>query len=475
MGSFVSTEEEFFNYCAQHKAEFVDFRFTDLLGLWRHITYDIELVDQKRIRQGIPFDGSSFPGWQPNFNSDLLLIPDVNSAFLDPFNEHPTINVICDVYDIYNNQPYEKCGRSIAKAALKEFDNQAHGDVAYFGTEKEFFIFENVVSEDDYYHSMFKVDSVEGEWNDRTEYQYGNSGHRPGTKGGYMQVSPVDSLHDIRSEMLQMLKAVGIKAYHHHHEVGQAQVEIGVRHDTLVNAADIIQIYKYIVKGVAQKHGLTATFMPKPLFADNGSGMHIHMSIWKNGQNLFLQSGAYGNLSDFGKHVIGGVLTHAESLAAFTNASANSYKRLTPGYEAPTILTYGANNRSASIRIPNALDEHDTRIEIRFPDSSGNPYLGLTSLLLASLDGINKKLIPTGPHHEDLFELDPDEVEEREFKEMPDTLKESLQALKHNHEFLTPVMTEDMLNTYRKLKLNEQVLPDQARPTPFEFITTFSC
>ena len=474
MGAFVNDADEFFAFCKENDVRFVDFRFTDLSGRWRHHAYDMSAIDAARLEEGIPFDASSFPGWQPNFHSDLLLMADIGTAFMDPLTDAPTVIVICDVWDIYKDQPYEKCPRSIGKAAMEHFQAESHGDIAYFGTEKEFFIFENVLIEDDYYHAMFQVDSYEGEWNDKTEYPLGNTAHRPGTKGGYMQVQPVDSLNDLRAEMLTTLRQVGLDAFHHHHEVGQAQVEIGVKHDTLVGAGDIVQIYKYIVKGVAERHGKTATFMPKPLFDDNGSGMHIHQSLWLDGKNLFYDPDSYGQISDTARYYMAGIFAHAATVAAFTNASANSYKRLTPGYEAPTILTYSAQNRSASIRIPYAAHEDEVRLEIRFPDSSGNPYLGLTALLLAGLDGINNKREPLGPHDEDLFELSPDEIEERGLPELPDSLKESLQSLKHNHEFLSPVMSEEFISTYRSLKMETQVLPDQARPTPFEFLTTYS-
>jgi glutamine synthetase len=475
MGAFVNDLDGFFGFCDENDVLFVDFLFTDLSGVLRHLTYDMGAVDAEKLAEGIPFDASSFPGWQPNFHSDLLLKADVGTAFLDPFAQHATVNVICDIWDIYKDQPYEKCPRSIGKAAMAHFQDESHGDIAYFGTEKEFFIFESVLIEDDYYHSMYQVDSVEGEWNDKTEYPKGNAGHRPGTKGGYMQVPPVDSLNEIRAEMLTTLKQVGLDVFHHHHEVGQAQVEIGVKHDTLVGAGDIVQIYKYVVKSVAERHGKSATFMPKPLFDDNGSGMHIHQSLWKDGKNLFYEEGSYGQISDTARYYMGGIFAHAATVAAFTNASANSYKRLTPGYEAPTILTYAAQNRSASIRIPYAAHEEQVRLEARFPDPSGNSYLTLTALLLAGLDGINNQIEPIGPHDEDLFELSPDEIEDRELPELPDSLKESLHALKHNNEFLRAVMSEEFISTYRKLKLESQVLPDQARPTPFEFLTTYSC
>jgi len=476
MGKFVNSVEEFFTYCKENEVEFVDFRFTDVKGAWHHLTYTMHAIDSGMLIDGIPFDGSSIDAWQPINKSDMILMPEAETAFLDPFTADSTIIVICDVYDIYKSQMYEKCPRSIAKKAVKHMQETGLGDVVYFGPENEFFVFDDVQIRDDINHSSYRVETEEGEWSSSTSYPDGfNSGHRPGTKGGYFPCQPTDSMVDLRAEMVQVMEQIGLETFVVHHEVAQAQGEIGVRFGTLIEAADNVQKYKYVVKMVAHLNGKTATFMPKPLHGDNGNGMHVHMSIWKDGKNLFYKAGEYANLSDMARNYIGGVLGHARSVAAFTNPTTNSYKRLIPGFEAPSILTYSSQNRSASCRIPYGAGEKSVRVEMRFPDSTACPYLGFAALLLAGIDGINKKTEPVGPMDEDLFELSLKEIREKGISQMPHTLRGALEAVIRDNEYLNPAMTPEFIDTYQHYKFVTQVHPDESRPTAFEFKTTYSC
>ncbi len=476
MGKFVNNVDEFFTFCEENDVQFVDLRFTDIKGAWHHLTYRMSAVTAEMLENGMPFDGSSIEAWQPINKSDMILKPDVPTAFLDPFTADPTIIIFCDVYDIYKGQMYEKCPRSIAKKALQHLADAGLGDVAYFGPENEFFIFDDVKITDGINEAGYRVDSEEGEWNDNTDFEdMYNTGHRPRTKGGYFPVAPTDTMVDLRAEMMQVLEQVGLEISLGHHEVAQAQGEIGVKFGTLIEAADNVQKYKYVVKMVAHLNGKTATFMPKPLYGDNGNGMHTHQSIWKDGKNLFYKEGEYGNLSETAIHYIGGIFKHAKAVAAFTNASTNSYKRLIPGFEAPSILTYSSQNRSASCRIPYGAGEAATRIEMRFPDSTACPYLAFSAMLLAGLDGIKNKYVPVGPMDEDLFELSLKEIREKGIPQMPHTLREALEALIADNDFLKPVMTDEFIDTYQEYKFETQVWPDEARPTAFEFKSTFSC
>ncbi len=477
MGKFVNTIDEFFTFCQENEVEFVDFRFTDIKGAWHHITYCLSAIDAEKLEHGIPFDGSSIEAWQPINQSDMILKPDVPTAFLDPFTADPTIVVICDVYDIYNDELYAKCPRSIGKKALEYLAQTGIGDAAYFGPENEFFVFDNVVITDKINESAYRVDSSEGEWaDDAKEEDYINIGHRPRTKGGYFPVMPTDTTVDLRAEMVQVLQEIGLEVVLHHHEVAQAQAEIGVVFGDLIEAADNVQKYKYVVKMVAHLNGKTATFMPKPLYGDNGNGMHVHQSIWKDGVNTFYKEGGYANLSDTALNYLSGIFKHSAAVAAFTNATTNSYKRLLPGFEAPRILTYSSQNRSAACRIPYGAGEKATRLETRFPDSSANPYLCFAALMLAGIDGIKAggyELV--GPVNEDLFELTREDLKERKIPELPDTLRDALQALETDNDFLKPVFTDDFIKTYIDYKFETQVTPVEGRPTPYEFISTYSC
>ncbi|CZE46966.1 type I glutamate--ammonia ligase [Campylobacter geochelonis] len=475
MGKFVKNINDFFKFCDENEVAFVDFRFTDMKGTWHHVSYTYKRL-AKDFDKGIPFDGSSIDAWQPIDKSDMMLIPDVQTAFLDPFTADVTIVVICDVYDIYKGQMYEKCPRSIAKKAEQFLVETGIGDTCYFGPENEFFIFDDVKIVDSMNYAMYHVDSEEGSWNSGKEYKDGyNTGHRPGAKGGYFPCQPVDSMVDLRAEMIQVLEQIGLETFVVHHEVAQGQGEIGVKFGTLVEAADNVQKYKYVVKMVAHLNGKTATFMPKPLYGDNGSGMHVHQSIWKNGKNTFYKKGEYANLSDEARWYIGGVLKHARSVAAFTNPSTNSYKRLIPGFEAPSILTYSSQNRSASIRIPYGSGENSVRAEMRFPDSTACPYLAFAALLLAGIDGIKNKYEPIGPMDINLFELTLDEIREKGIEQLPHTLRGSLEAVIRDNEYLKPVMSELFIKTYQHFKFETQVWPYEARPTAFEFATCYSC
>ncbi len=476
MGRFVNNIAEFNSFCTENEVEFVDFRFTDIKGTWHHVTYRRSAVNDGMLESGLPFDGSSIDAWQPINKSDMILKPDIDTAFMDPFTADSTVIVVCDVYDIYKGQMYEKCPRSIAKKSLEYLAEANIGDVAYFGPENEFFVFDDVRIWDGVNEAGYRVDSVEGTWNSSAKYgDMGNMGHRPGTKGGYFPVMPIDTMVDLRAEMMQVLEEVGLEVVLGHHEVAQAQGEIGIKFGTLIEAADNVQKYKYVVKMVAHLNGKTATFMPKPLYGDNGNGQHVHQSIWKDGKNLFYKPGNYANLSETALHYLGGIFKHAKAVAAITNASSNSYRRLIPGFEAPSILTYSMQNRSAACRIPYGAGEMATRIETRFPDSTSCPYLCFAVLLMAGIDGIKNKYIPIGPMDEDLFELTLDEIREKKIPQMPHTLREALEALIEDHAFLAPVFTEEFITTYQHYMFERQVWPDEARPTAFDFATTYSC
>lgn len=467
---------EFFLACKENEAEFIDFRFTDIKGTWHHVSFSANSVDEDVFEKGIAFDASSLPKWQPINKSDMILKPDPIRYFIDPFAADTTMVVFCDVWDIYKNQPYEKCPRSIIKKAMNYLKESGIGDIAYFGPENEFFIFDSIKIKDNINSQAYEIDTEEGEWNRNREFDGVNMGHRPGTKGGYFPVPPIDSMVDIRAEMVKVLNQVGIETFVVHHEVAQAQGEIGIKFGDMLEAADNVQKLKYVVKMVAHLNGKTATFMPKPLYGDNGNGMHTHISIWKDGKNLFAGD-KYQGLSDLALNFLGGVLTHARSVAAFTNASTNSYKRLIPGFEAPSILAYSAQNRSASIRIPYNQGEKAKRLEFRFPDSSSNPYLAFSSLLMAGLDGIINKMPAGEPMDIDLFELTLDEIRDKGIKQLPHTLRSAIEEMLADREYLKvgDVFSEEFIQTYKAYKFEAEIWPWEARPHPFEFISTYSC
>lgn len=467
---------EFFGFCKDNEVEFVGFRFTDIKGTWRQITFAINAVNEESFN-GIPCDASSVASWQPIDKSDMLLIPDPVRYFLDPFSADTTVIVFCDIWDIYKNEPYEKCPRSIVKRAMEFVKKENIGDVVYFGPENEFFMFDSIKIKDSLNCQYYEIDTEEGEWNRDKEFDGSvNIGHRSGTKGGYFAIPPIDSSNDIRAEMVKVLNQVGVEAHLHHHEVGQAQCEIGVKFGDMLEAADNVQKLKYVVKMVAHLNGKTATFMPKPIFGDNGNGMHVHISIWKGKKNLF-SGDKYQGLSDISLYFMGGILKHARSIAAFTNASTNSYKRLIPGFEAPSILAYSAQNRSASVRIPYNSGEKSKRVEFRFPDSSSNPYLAFAALLMGGIDGIKNKIHPGEPMDINLFKLTLDEIRDKGIIQLPHTLRSAIEEMLADRDFYKQggVFSEEFLQTYKAYKFKAEIWPWEARPHPFEFVSTYSC
>jgi glutamine synthetase len=387
----MSDISKFFDLVKQHDVKYVDFRFTDPKGKMHHTAQHISTVDEAMLTDGVMFDGSSIAGWKAINESDMTLMPDISTAVMDPFAAQPMLNVFCDINEPSSGLPYKRDPRSIAKAAEKYMASAGIGDTAYFGPEAEFFVFDDVKFEVSMNRVMYEFDSEEGPYTSSRSYPEGNLAHRPAVKGGYFPVPPVDSAQDLRAEMVTVMADMGVEVEKHHHEVAASQHELGVKFGTLVRMADAMQIYKYVVHNVAASYGKTATFMPKPVFGDNGSGMHCHQSIWKGGKPMFAGSG-YADLSDTALFYIGGIIKHAKALNAFTNPTTNSYKRLVPGYEAPVLLAYSSRNRSASCRIPHVSSPKGKRVEVRFPDPAANPYLAFASMLMAGLDGIQNKI-----------------------------------------------------------------------------------
>ncbi len=438
-----------------HKVEFVDLRFADMRGVQHHVTFPKSIIEASLFEDGKMFDGSSISGWKGIHQSDMVLLPDPSTALLDPFTADPTLILICDVLDPTTMQAYERDPRGIAKRAEAYLKASGIAEQAFFGPEPEFFIFDSVRYANEMGHTFFHVDSEEAAWNSGKEYEGGNSGYRPGVKGGYFPVAPLDSLHDIRAEMCKALEAVGIEVEVHHHEVANAgQCEIGTKFNTLTRKGDELLTMKYIVKNVAHRNGKTATFMPKPLVGDNGSGMHVHQSLAKGGVNLFSGDG-YGGLSQMALWYIGGVFKHARAINAFANSTTNSYKRLVPGFEAPVMLAYSASNRSASCRIPYVSNPKARRIEFRFPDPMNSGYLIFTALMMAGLDGIKSQIDPGGPSDKDLYDLPPEE--EKGIPTVCHSLDQALDALDQDREFLKAggVMSDDFIDAYIKLKMKE--------------------
>ncbi|HEX2667339.1 MAG TPA: glutamate--ammonia ligase [Gammaproteobacteria bacterium] len=440
---------------AKEGVRFVDFRFTDTRGKEQHVTVPSHTVDDKLFEDGKMFDGSSIAGWKGINESDMILMPDATTAVLDPFFEDKTLNLRCDVIEPSTMQGYERDPRSLAKRAEAYLKSTGIADTAYFGPENEFFIFDDIRWGADISGAFYKIDSQEAGWNSERAYEDGNFGHRPGVKGGYFPVPPVDALQDIRSAMCSTLEEMGLKTEVHHHEVATAgQCEIGVAFGHLVQKADEVQILKYVVMNVAHAYGKSATFMPKPLVGDNGSGMHVHQSLAKDGKNLF-SGNLYGGLSETALYYIGGVIKHAKALNALTNPGTNSYKRLVPGFEAPVMLAYSARNRSASIRIPYVSNPKARRIEVRFPDSSANPYFAFSALMMAGLDGIQNKIHPGDAMDKDLYDLPPEE--EKNIPQVCYALDMALDHLDKDREFLKKggVFTDDVLDAYIHLKMQE--------------------
>ncbi|MBV2235962.1 MAG: type I glutamate--ammonia ligase [Sterolibacterium sp.] len=443
------------NLIQEREIRFVDFRFSDIHGKEHHVGVPAHLVDLEKLEEGQAFDGSSMGGWRGIQASDMQLIPDVTTAYIDPFMDETTLVITCDVVEPTEGKGYDRDPRSIAKRAEAYLKSSGLGDVAYFGPEPEFFIFDSVEWRIDMSGAYCKVFSEEAAWSSGERVEGGNTGHRVAVKGGYMPVPPVDSFNDIRAAMCLALEDCGVPVEVHHHEVATAgQCEIGTVYNTLVRRADQTQLQKYIIRNVAHNYGKTATFMPKPIVGDNGSGMHVHQSIWKNGKNLFAGNG-YAGLSEFALYYIGGIIKHARALNAITNPATNSYKRLVPGYEAPVKLAYSARNRSASIRIPHVQSDKARRVETRFPDPLANPYLCFAALLMAGLDGVQNKIHPGEPADKNLYDLPPEE--DRLIPTVCFSLEQALEHLDQDREFLTRggVFSNDFIDAYIALKMEE--------------------
>ena len=457
----------------EHNVEYVDFRFTDPRGKWQHTAQHVCTIDEDIFKDGIMFDGSSIAGWKAINESDMILMPDPETAVMDPFTAQPQLILFCDILEPSTGLPYDRDPRSIAKKALAYTESLGIGDTVYFGPEAEFFVFDDARWSTEQNQMSYSLDSEEGPYNSNSEYEGGNMGHRPGHKGGYFPVAPVDSGTDIRAEMVSVMIEMGLEMEKHHHEVAPSQHELGMKFSTLIDIADKMQIYKYVTHMVAHSYGKTATFMPKPIVNDNGSGMHCHQSIWKDGENMFAGSG-YADLSETCLYYIGGIIKHAKALNAFTNPSTNSYKRLVPGFEAPVLLAYSARNRSASCRIPYVANPKGKRVEVRFPDPTANPYLAFTAMLMAGLDGIQNKIHPGEAMDKDLYDLPPEEL--KDIPTVAGSLREALESLEADHEFLLKgdVMDKEMLDAYMALKW-EEVQRFEMTPHPVEFDMYYSC
>jgi len=457
---------------ADNDIRHVDFRFTDPKGKWQHTTQYHTTVDEDLLTDGVMFDGSSIAGWKDISQSDMILAPDVTTATMDPFTAEPTMIVVCDIIEPSTGQGYERDPRSIAKRAESYLAETGIGDTVFMGPEAEFFMFDDVRFTTGMHGASYAVDSLELPTNSAREYEDGNPGHRPGVKGGYFPVAPVDHGNDIRAEMVSIMAQMGLDVEKHHHEVAPAQHELGVKFNTLLGSADGMQVYKYVVHQVAHSYGKTATFMPKPVSGDNGSGMHVHQSIWKDGQPTFAGTG-YADLSETCLHYIGGIIKHAKAINAFTNPSTNSYKRLIPGFEAPVLLAYSSRNRSASCRIPYVTSPKAKRVEVRFPDPTANPYLAFAAMMMAGLDGIKNKIHPGDPMDKNLYDLPPEELQG--VPTVCGSLREALHSLAADMDFLMAgdVFTKDMLEGYMELKWND-VYAFEHTPHPVEFEMYYS-
>ncbi|MBQ9273423.1 MAG: glutamate--ammonia ligase [Succinivibrio sp.] len=458
---------------ADHKVKFADLRFTDTKGKDQHISLPIELIDEKFFEQGKMFDGSSIAGWRGIDKSDMILMPDISTVLLDPFYADPTILIRCDILEPQTLTGYSRDPRSIAKRAEEYLRSTGLGDEAYFGPEPEFFLFDDVRFKTSIKGSMVEIDDIEAAWNSDARYEDGNKGYRPSVKGGYFPVPPVDSSQDIRSAMCRVMADMGLVIEAHHHEVATAgQNEIATKFNTLTKKADEVILYKYVVQNVACQYNKTATFMPKPIYGDNGSGMHCHQSIAKGGSNIFAGS-LYGGLSQEALWYIGGIIKHARALNAFTNPSTNSYKRLVPGFEAPLMLAYSASNRSASIRIPYSLNPKAAHIEVRFPDCMANPYLAFAAMLMAGLDGILNHISPGDPMDKNLYDLPPEEA--AGIPQVCGSLEQALDSLEADHDFLTQneVFSADAIESFIALKREEDTKV-RSTPAPAEFELYYS-
>ncbi len=468
----MTTAKEVMKLIKDNDVKYADLRFTDPRGKWQHVTVDITTVDEDTFSEGIMFDGSSIAGWKAIHESDMQLMPDPESACIDPFYAETTLVLVCDTLEPLTGEPYNRDPRSIAKKAEGLVKSMGVGDTVFFGPEAEFFIFDDVRYSATPYNTGFRLNSIEFPTNTDTDYEGGNLGHHIGTKKGYFPVPPQDTAQDMRSEMLGAMARMGVKVEKHHHEVGSAQHELGMRFAPMVKMADQTQIYKYCIQQVAQIYGKTVTFMPKPVYGDNGSGMHCHQSIWKGGEPTFAGN-KYADLSDMALHYIAGIIKHARTINAFTNPTTNSYKRLVPGFEAPVLLAYSVRNRSASCRIPLASSPKGRRVEVRFPDPLANPYLGFAAMLMAGLDGIKNKLNPGSPIDKDLYDLPPAEL--KQIPTVCGSLREAIGYLDKDRDFLKAggVFDDDFIDSYIDLKMTE-VIRFEHTPHPIEFEMYYS-
>ncbi len=456
----------------ENDVKYVDYRFTDPRGKWQHLAMYAGAVGDDELEEGIMFDGSSIAGWKAINESDMLLKPDLSTAVMDPFAAQPQLILFCDILEPETGQPYNRDPRTTALKAQAHMQATGVGDIAVFGPEAEFFVFDDVKFANDMHNCFYRFKSEEGPYMSGEEIEEGNIGHRPGIKGGYFPVPPVDSATDLRAEMVTVMAEMGLTVEKHHHEVAPSQHELGIKFDTLVRTADNMQIYKYVVQNVAHSYGKTATFMPKPVFGDNGSGMHTHQSIWKNEKPLFAGDG-YAGLSEMALFYIGGIIKHARALNAFTNPSTNSYKRLVPGYEAPVLLAYSGRNRSASCRIPYGASPKAKRVEVRFPDPTANPYLAFAAMLMAGLDGIKNKIHPGDPIDKNLYDLPPEEL--HDVPTVCGSLRQAALSLAEDNEFLLAgdVFDKDQIDGYLELKW-EEILAYETAPHPIEFKMYYS-
>jgi glutamine synthetase len=465
------TAEEAMKYTRDNGIEFVDVRFVDLPGVWQHFTIPVSQFNESAFKNGLMFDGSSIKGFQAIHESDMKLIPDVSTAFIDPFRKHKTLVMNFSIVDPFTDEPYTRDPRTVAQKAEAYLRSTGIADTAYFAPEAEFYLFDNIQYHSAPEHSYYMIDSVEAAWNTGREEPGGNLGYKTQIKSGYFPVSPNDRFADLRDDMVTNLELVGLDVERAHHEVGTAgQQEINYRFDTLLHAADDLMKFKYVIRNTAFDAGKSVTFMPKPLYGDNGSGMHCHQSLWKDGKPLMYDERGYGGLSDLARWYIGGLLKHAPSLVSFTNPSVNSYRRLVPGFEAPVNLVYSARNRSACIRIPvTGTSAAAKRIEFRVPDPMANPYLAFAAQLLAGLDGIKNRIEPPAPIDKDLYELPPEE--HAEIAQLPGSLSEALDHLEDDHDYLTEgnVFTDDLIKTWIDFKREKEILPVSLQPSPKEF------
>jgi glutamine synthetase len=470
----LKTPKEVFALAKDRGAVMVDFKFVDLMGLWQHFSTPLAELKEEVFEEGLGFDGSSIRGWMEIHASDMLVVPDAASVVMDPFTTDPTLSLICNILDPITKEPFSRDPRNVAQKAEKYLKSTGLADAAYFGPEAEFFIFDEVRYDSSANEAFYRIDSSEGQWNTGRKEEGGNLGYKPRYKEGYFPVAPMDSHQDLRTEMCRVMLDVGIQVEKQHHEVATAgQAEIDIRFDTLVTTADKMMWYKYVIKNVARRHGKTVTLMPKPLFGDNGSGMHTHQSLWKGGRPLFAGDG-YAGLSEMALYYIGGTLKHARALAAFCNPTTNSYKRLVPGFEAPVNLAYSSRNRSAAIRIPMySPSPKAKRLEFRPPDPSCNPYLAFAAMLMAGLDGIENKIDPGDPLDKDIYGLSPEEL--KDVPKMPGSLEEALECLQRDHRFLLKgdVFTEDLIQTWMEYKMQREVNAVRLRPHPMEFALYF--